>query len=155
MRIGAMRLRVSSVLLVLLVLANVVILAVILSRQNGDGGPESERSVSLSNQEHSASKAPRPGAPSRPVISVEHDLLFADTFETVRVDGSYSGAANTKLTVQYRGKDSWLSFPLPVRTDRSGSFRAHVELGVQGRYTLRVLDPGAGVTSEKFILYVG
>jgi hypothetical protein len=57
--------------------------------------------------------------------------------------------------VQYRGKNGWLSFPLPVRTNQSGSFRAHVELGEPGRYTLRVLDPGAGVTSEKFILYVG
>jgi hypothetical protein len=155
MRIRGMRLRPSSVLLVLLVLANVVILAAMLSRQNGDGGPGSERSVSLSNQERSASKAPRPGASSRPAIRVEHDLLFADTFETVRVDGRYAGAPNTQLTVQYRARDGWLSFPLPVRTDRSGSFRAHVEMGVEGRYTLRVLDPGAGVTSEKFILYVG
>ena len=153
--VGGMRLRLSSMLLVLLVLANVVILAAILTRQTGDEGPGSESSVSLSGQAQSASKAPRAGAESDPAIKVEHDLLFADTFETVRVDGRYSGARNTKLTVQYRDKEGWVSFPLPVRTDRSGSFRAHVEMGVRGRYTLRVLDPGAGVTSEKFVLYVG
>ena len=151
--------RPSSILIVALVLANAVMVSIALSR------PEENRErseVTLSGQAQRASRAPRPGSASgrgsggtRHVIKVEHRLLFAEPFEGIGVEGTYTGVPHTVLKLQYRKADGWESFPLRMRTDETGSFRARVELGEPGSYTLRVLDPGSGMTSERFLLEVG
>ena len=57
-------------------------------------------------------------------------------------------AADTFLRVQRWEGGKWLAFPLPTKTDQSGQFTAYVEFGQPGRYQLRILDPGSGVTSN-------
>jgi hypothetical protein len=48
----------------------------------------------------------------------------------------------------------WLAFPVPTKTDRSGQFTAFIEFGQPGRYRLRVLDPGSGLTSKPFVVVI-
>ena len=78
----------------------------------------------------------------------------ARPFETVRIQGTYRGGADTFLRVQRWEGGKWLDFPLPTKTDQSGQFTAYVELGQPGRYRLRVLDPDSGVTSKPFVLVI-
>jgi hypothetical protein len=78
----------------------------------------------------------------------------ARPFETVRIQGSYRGGANTFLRIQREEEDRWVDFPLPTKTDEAGHFTSHVEFGRPGRYRLRVLDPDAGVTSKSFVLLI-
>jgi hypothetical protein len=78
----------------------------------------------------------------------------ARPFETVRVQGTYHGGANTFLRVQRSEGGKWLAFPIPTKTDQSGRFTAYVEFGQPGRYRLRVLHPGSGVTSKSFVLVI-
>ncbi len=78
----------------------------------------------------------------------------ASPMEAVRIQGRYRGGARTFLRVQRWEGGKWLYFPVPTKTDRSGQFTTYVELGQPGRYTLRVLDPDSGVTSEPFVLVI-
>ena len=78
----------------------------------------------------------------------------ARPFETVRIQGTYHGGANTFLRVERREAGKWLAFPLPTKTDQSGQFTAYVEFGQPGRYQLRVLHPESGVTSKQFVLVI-
>ena len=78
----------------------------------------------------------------------------AKPFQTVRIQGTYRGGADTFLRVQRWEGGKWLDFPLPTKTDQSGQFTAYVELGQPGRYRLRVLDPDSGVTSKPFVLVI-
>jgi hypothetical protein len=151
--------RPSSILIVVLVLANVVMVRISLTRPEDDLGPPR---ASLSGQGQRAPQMPRAGSASgsgsgvpRRVIKVEHRLLFAEPFEGIGVKGRYVGVPHTVLKLQYRKADRWQDFPLTVRTDKSGRFRGRVELGEPGTHTLRVLDPESGVTSKRFVLEVG
>ena len=78
----------------------------------------------------------------------------AEPFETVRISGTYPGGEGTFLQVQHRSDGTWQTFPVPTKTDSSGKFTAHVELGQPGRYRLRVSDPQSGVASEPFLLVI-
>jgi hypothetical protein len=48
----------------------------------------------------------------------------------------------------------WLAFPVPTKTDQSGKFTAYVEFGQPGRYQLRVVHLGSGMTSKPFVLVI-
>lgn len=87
-------------------------------------------------------------------IELEDSAGSAMPFQAVRIQGTYRGRADTFLQVQRWEEGKWLSFPLPTRTDQSGQFTAYVELGLPGRYRLRVLDPDSGVTSKPFVLVI-
>jgi hypothetical protein len=89
-----------------------------------------------------------------PTIQLEDLPKSARPFETVRVQGTYRGGADTFLRVQRWEKGKWLAFPIPTKTDQSGKFTAYVELGQPGRYQLRVLDPGSGAASKPFVLVI-
>jgi hypothetical protein len=78
----------------------------------------------------------------------------ARPFQTVPIQGTYRGGANTLLRVQRWEAGKWLTFPIPNKTDRSGQFTAYVELGQPGRYQLRLLDPTSGVTSRPVVLVI-
>jgi hypothetical protein len=76
-------------------------------------------------------------------------------FETVRIQGTFPGEADTFLRVQRWEGGKWLDFPLTTKTDQSGKFTAYVELGGRpGRYQLRVLDSDSLVTSKTFVLVI-
>jgi hypothetical protein len=90
----------------------------------------------------------------RPTIQVENSGGTARPFQTVQIQGKYRGGKDTFLQVQRFEGGKWLAFPLPTKTDQSGRFTAHVELGEPGRYRLRVLDPDSGVKSHAFVLVV-
>jgi hypothetical protein len=77
----------------------------------------------------------------------------ARPFETVPIEGTYRGGADTFLRVQRWEGGNWLTFPVPAKTDQSGMFTAYVELG-PGRYQLRVVHLGSGVTSKPFVLVI-
>jgi hypothetical protein len=87
-------------------------------------------------------------------IQLEDLPKSARPFETVRVQGTYRGGADTFLRVQRWEKGKWLAFPIPTKTDQSGKFTAYVELGQPGRYQLRMLDPGSGAASKPFVLVI-
>jgi serine/threonine protein kinase len=91
-----------------------------------------------------------PGPPSSSagrVIQLENAADAAKPFQTVEIQGTYRGGADTSLRVQRWEGGQWLDFPLPTVTDQAGQFTAYVELGQPGRYRLRLLDPDSGVTS--------
>ena len=87
-------------------------------------------------------------------IHLEDSADSAKPFQTVRIQGTYSGGVDTFLRVQRWEVGKWLDFPVPAKTDGSGHFTAYVELGRPGRYWLRVLDPDSGVTSKPFALVI-
>ena len=100
-----------------------------------------------------SNESPATGGKVR-TIQLEDLANTAKPFETVRIHGTYRGGADTFLQVQRLEGGQWLAFPLPTKTDRSGQFTAYVEFGQPGRYRLRVLDPGSGVTSKTFVLVI-
>ena len=89
-----------------------------------------------------------------PTIQLEDLPDSARPFETVRIQGTYRGGADTFLRVQRWEGGEWLAFPVPTKTDQSGRFTAYVEFGQPGRYRLRVLDPDSGATSKTSVLMI-
>jgi hypothetical protein len=87
-------------------------------------------------------------------IQVKGLAASARPFQTVRIQGKYSGRAETYLRVQHWDEGKWLAFPLPTKTDQSGKFTAYVELGQPGRYPLRVVDPNSGTTSKTLVILI-
>jgi hypothetical protein len=87
-------------------------------------------------------------------IQLEDLPESARPFETVRIQGTYRGGAETFLRVQRWEGGKWLAFPVPTKTDQSGQFTAYVELGQPGRYRLRVLHLGSGAASKAFVLVI-
>ena len=81
-------------------------------------------------------------------IELEDSGGSAKPFQTVPISGTYRGGADTMLQVERWEGGKWLAFPLQAKTDESGQFTAYVELGLPGRYRLRVLDPSTGVKSQ-------
>ncbi|HWI02160.1 MAG TPA: hypothetical protein VNT27_17665 [Propionibacteriaceae bacterium] len=100
-----------------------------------------------------------PGSAGEETIQVQALTNSAKPFQTVRIQGTYRGGADTFLWVQrWEGGSQtagkWTNFPVPTKTDQSGQFTAHVELGMPGSHQLRVLDPDAGVASQPFVLVI-
>jgi hypothetical protein len=96
-----------------------------------------------------------PPPPSPPTIELTRTTLSSEPFQTVRLQGTYAPLDEpTALRVERRQRGQWVSFPLPVVTDRSGNFTAHVDLGRTGRYRLRIMDPETGTTSEVAVLHI-
>ena len=96
----------------------------------------------------STAPAGPPSSSTGPTIQLENPADAAKPFQTVQIQGTYRGGADTSLRVQRWEAGRWLDFPLPTRTDQAGQFTAYVELGEPGRYRVRVLDPNSGVTSK-------
>jgi len=166
------RRRLKLILLVLVIL-NLVSLGVLVSRP-GQLAVESTSTQSATpgalSSSASSSPAPRStptsttttgaggntgsGSAEAKTIQLEDSADSARPFQTVRIQGSYRGGADTFLRVQRWQGGQWLAFPLPTKTDQSGRFTTYVELGQPGRYRLRVLDPGSGVQSKPFVLVI-
>jgi hypothetical protein len=89
-----------------------------------------------------------------PTIQLEVLADSARPFQPVRIEGTYRGGADIFCGCSAGKGGEWLDFPLPTKTDQSGRFTAHVEFGQPGRYRLRVLDPGSGLTSKTFALVI-
>ena len=94
------------------------------------------------------------GSSGQETIQVEDPADSAKPFQTVRIQGTYRGGADTFLRVQRWERHRWRAFPLPTKTDQSGRFIAYVELGQPDLYWLRVLDPDSGVKSQPFLLVI-
>jgi hypothetical protein len=153
------RLRLTLLVLVLVIL-NVVWLGLLLSRAVGERAVESTSTHSAtpgglsSSAGRSTASDPRSGSAEGETIQLEDPPKSARPFQTVGIQGTYHGGAETFLRVQRWEGGKWLDFPLPTKTDHSGQFTAYVELGQPGRYRLRVLDPDSGVTSKPFVLVI-
>jgi hypothetical protein len=78
----------------------------------------------------------------------------AKPLQTIRIQGTYRGGADTFLRLERWEAGRWLAFPLLTKTDQSGQFTAYVELGEPGHYRLRMLDPDSGVTSKPSVLVI-
>jgi hypothetical protein len=89
-----------------------------------------------------------------PTIQLEDLADSARPFQTVRIEGTYRSGPDRFLQVQRWEGGKWLAFPVPTKTDKSGKFTAYVELEQPGRYRLRVLDPGSGLTSKSFVVVI-
>jgi hypothetical protein len=154
------KLRLTLLVLTVLVILNVVWLGLLLSRASDERAGQSSSSqsatpggVSPSSGPSSASD-PRSGSAEQRTIQLEDLADSAKPFQTVRIQGTYRGGADTFLRVQRWESGKWLDFPLPTKTNESGRFTAYVELGPPGRYALRVLDPDSGVTSKILVLVI-
>jgi len=91
---------------------------------------------------------------SEPTIQFVDLPKSAKPFEPVRIKGTYRGGAETFLRVERWEDGKWLAFPVPTKTDQSGKFTAYVEFSQPGRYQLRVVHLGSGMTSKTFVLVV-
>jgi serine/threonine protein kinase len=94
------------------------------------------------------------GSAEQAIIQLENSADSAKPFQTVQIQGTYRGGADTFLRVERWEGGRWLAFPLPTKTDQSGQFTAYVELGQPGRYRLRVLNPDSGVTSNPSVVVI-
>jgi hypothetical protein len=154
------RLRLKLMVLVVLVILNVVVLGFLLSRAPGERAVESTSTQIAtpggvsSSAGRSPAAEPRGGSAEGQTIQLEAPPESARPFQAIRIQGTYHGGAETFLRVQRWEGGKWLDFPLPTKTDQSGQFTAHVELGQPGRYRLRVLDPDSGLTSTPFVLVI-
>ena len=72
------------------------------------------------------------GSAEQETIQLEDPADAAKPFQTVQIQGTYRGGADTSLRVQRWEGGQWLAFPLPTKTDQSGQFTAYVELGQAG-----------------------
>jgi hypothetical protein len=154
------RMRLKLLVLAVFVILNVAWLGLLLSRAPGEPAVESTSTQSATPSGLSPSAGPSPapdpknGSEEEQTIQLEDIADSARPFETVRIQGTYHGGADTFLRVQRWQGGKWLDFPLPTKTDQSGQFTAYVEFGQPGRYRLRVLDPDSGVTSKPFVLVI-
>lgn len=155
------KMRLIVLVLAVLVILNVVWLGLLLSRPPGEQAVESTPTQSATPGGLTSGAGPSPaasdptnGSAEEPTIQLEDLPVSARPFQTVRIHGTYHGGAGTLLRVQRWEGGKWLAFPLPTKTDQSGQFTTHVELGQPGPYRLRVLDPNSGVTSEVFVLVI-
>ena len=154
------RLQLTLLILAVLVILNVVWLELLLSRRPGERAAETTSTHSATTGGRSstasppAAAEPRSGPAEREAIQLEDLPNSAKPFETVRIQGMYRGGPDTFLRVQRWEGGKWVAFPVPTKTDHSGRFTAHVEVGRPGRYQLRLLDPGSSVTSKTFSLVI-
>jgi hypothetical protein len=154
------RLRLTLVVLAVLVILNVVWLGLLLSRAPGDLAVESTSTQSAtpggesSSAGRSPSSGPRNGSAEGETIQLEDLADSARPFQSVRIQGTYHGGADTLLRVERWEGGEWVAFPVPTKTNQSGQFTTYVEFGQPGRYRLRVLDPDSGVTSKTFELVI-
>jgi non-ribosomal peptide synthetase-like protein len=103
--------------------------------------------------QHAHSGLATSGSEDEP-IQLADSAVSAKPYQTVRIQGTYRGGADTFLRLQRWEAGNWLAFPLPTMTDLSGQFTTYVQLGQPGRYQLRALDPDSGVTSKPFLLVI-
>jgi hypothetical protein len=149
-----------NILLAVLVILNVVWLGFLVYRAVGEPTVESaapQGGVSggvPSSATPSSAAAPKSGSEEGQTIQVEKVVDSAKPFQTVRIQGTYRGGANTILRVQRWEAGKWVSFPIPTKTDQSGQFTTHVQLDQPGSYRLRVFDPDSGVGSRTFALVI-
>jgi hypothetical protein len=154
------RLRLTLVVLAVLVILNVVWLGLLLSRAPGDLAVEytSTQSATPGGESSSAGRSPpsgpRNGSAEGETIQLEDLADSARPFQSVRIQGTYHGGADTLLRVERWEGGEWVAFPVPTKTNQSGQFTTYVEFGQPGRYRLRVLDPDSGVTSKTFELVI-
>ena len=132
-------------------------------RSAGPGGLSSSTGPSrASDSGSSASTTTTPGAGDTTgsgsaggrIIQLDDSVDSAKPFETVRIQGTYTGKTDILLRVQRLEGRKWLAFPIPAKTDQSGRFTVYVEFGQPGRYWIRVLDPDTRVTSKPFAVVV-
>src|SRR5215217_3307643 len=126
---------------------NVIALGFLLSRARGERAVESistkcEPGGVSSSGDPAAASGPRSGSVDEgETIQVDDVADSGRPFETVRIQGTYRGGADTLLRVQRWEEGKWLAFPVPARTDQSGKFTTLISsLGSRGVYRLRVLD---------------
>jgi hypothetical protein len=154
------RMRLTLLVLAVLVILNVAWLGLLLSRAAGERAAESTPTQGgssggvSSSARRSPASDPRNGSAEEQTIQVEDSPDSARPFQSVRIQGTYHGGADTFLRVQRWEAGKWLDFPVPTKTDQSGRFTAYVELGQPGRHQLRVLDPDSGVRSNPFVLVI-
>jgi hypothetical protein len=154
------KLRLKLPVLAVLVILDVVFLGLLLSRGPGERAVESTSTQSAtpgglsSSADPSSPSDPRNGSAPEGTIQLEDLADSARPSESVRIRGTYRGGAGTFLRLQRWEGGRWLDFPLPTKTDQSGRFITYVEFGQPGRYSLRVLDPDSGVTSETFVVVI-
>jgi hypothetical protein len=154
----AQRVWLKRLVLGVLVILSVIFSGLLLTRGERAVPSTSTQSATPGGVSSSAGRSPasdlRSSSAEGETIQLGEVVDSARPFETVRIQGTYRGGADTFLRVQRWEGGKWLAFPLPTKTDQSGQFTAYVELGQPGRYQLRVLDPKSGVKSKPFVLVI-
>jgi hypothetical protein len=154
------RLQLKLMVLAVLVVLNVICLGFLLTRAPSEQAVESTSIQTATSGGQSSTAGTSRGSDPGDRWTPEETIQLADLaasarpFETVRIQGTYRGGAETLLRVQRWERGMWLDFPLPTKTDQLGQFTAYVELGRPGHYRLRVVDPDSAVTSKPFVLVI-
>jgi hypothetical protein len=172
--------RVVRVAVVVLVLLNVGLFYVALTRDRGasvDRTPTqaSPTSVRTSRAPTTTASAPKPAPKPSPSVtrttkapdaspSAATDAILltrrayeAVPFRVVRVTGTMrtpSPAARGQVHVEMRRAGGWSTFPLPAVTGSEGRFTAFVSIGSPGRYRMRVVAAGGRPASDPFLVTV-
>jgi hypothetical protein len=148
-----------NVLVAVLVILNVIWFGFLLSRALGErtvesAAPKSRVSGEVPSSGIPSSAAATESGSAEETIQVDNVVDSARPFQTVRIQGTYHGGANTFLRVQRWEGGKWVFSPIPTKTDQSGQFTTYVEFDQPGSYRLRVLDPDSGVASRTFVLVI-
>ncbi len=151
----------SAIMIVALIVFNVVLLVLLLTRDNS-GVQEAPAAVASSqptsaptSQEPTTSDVPSETAaatspstsPGQRALIVRAGSTTVNPYQTVGLAGQ-SQEANSLLRVQRLDDGKWINFPLPTMSDSSGRFAAYVELGKAGVYRLRVVSDATGESSN-------
>lgn len=89
-----------------------------------------------------------------PIKVYGNRVRLAEPSETVQVRGTYHGAPEAFLQLQIRDGTTWKVYPYSPKTDWMGRFIAHVEIAESGPHWVRVVDPGADLASEPFVVMI-
>jgi hypothetical protein len=143
-------------------LAAAVVLAVVLGvlaalalRNPTDDGPSAGDAAGRRTAGEGSGSGPRTPVRSSSPIETTSASYFGRPFESIQIAGRYHGVhGRTILRVQLRQGRGWTQFPLPAVTTPSGRFHAYVELGLPGRYHVRLVDPARDRASRPVTLLV-
>jgi hypothetical protein len=131
------------------------VLAVLVLRDPADDGPSAGAAAGRRTPGESSSTGPRTPVRSSSPIRTTSASYFGRPFESIQITGRYHGVhGRTSLRVQLRQGHGWMQFPLPAVTAPSGRFHAYVELGLPGRYHVRLVDPARNRASRPVTLLV-
>lgn len=164
------RMTLPGIAVLLLVVVNVVLVFLIIAKDNGSGsasigqdaGGRLVKQTRGTAHPSAKNEQPEPStsdsgavAPAKRSIRL---MAQADTdkrYHALRLRGRYPDAQRSvTLNVQERVKHRWITYPLPAVTDSSGRFSTFVSLARLGLARVRVVDLSTGLTSPVLTIRV-
>ncbi|MEU6476604.1 hypothetical protein ABZ858_06880 [Streptomyces sp. NPDC047017] len=90
---------------------------------------------------HSAAPAAAQQAAAKAAITAKPSVSTVNAWQLFRVTGQTTGLkAGSKVTLQQKQHNQWVSLPASVNTSRTGSYSLGVKLGLKGKNDLRIVS---------------